>query len=347
MASSSSVLYVEDDPGIARLVEKFLARQGFVVTHAETVKSALKLLRDNAAAFEAIALDHQLPDGTGLEILKALAEIPSKPPVVYVTASADTQVAVAALKAGAADYVPKEISGQFLELLLNSVTSAINRANLERAKEAADQEVRDARDRAEMLLQEVNHRVANSLALVAALIRMQASANPELKGALDETQARITAIADIHRSLYTSDDVRYVEVDTYLSNLIADIDGAIGQNGSVHRIRLEAEPFRCPIDKAISIGMIVTELVTNAYKYAYPDGEAGEIRVKMTRLDGPEANQFCLMVEDDGIGWRDDQSAQGTGLGARIIKMMASSLNTALELEPVPKGTRAVLRFSV
>lgn len=343
--SAISLLYVEDDPGIARLVEKFLGPQGFVIEHAATLEEALQLVRIDAEAFDAIALDHQLPDGTGLDFLKAWAEHPSKAPIVYVTASTETPVAVAALKAGAADYVPKDVSGEFLELLLNAIKNALAKAELERAKEAAEQEVQDARDRAELLLQEVNHRVSNSLTLVAALVRMQAQADPALKGPLSETQARITAVADIHRSLYTSADVKRVQVDAYLANLIADIESAIGSLG--HRIRLDAEPLNCTVDKAIAIGMIITELATNAIKYAYPEGVVGEIRIKMVRPGGENADEVRLVVEDDGVGWRPDQPARGTGLGTRIVNMMAASLNASLEFEPVPRGTSAVVRFFI
>lgn len=135
------------------------------------------------------------------------------PPVVYVTSSGDTRVAVAALKAGAADYVPKDVAGEFLELLATAIEGAIEQARLRREKSAAEEAVREERDRAEMLLREVNHRVGNSLALVAALVRMQSAAvsDPAAVEALKETQARITAIAGIHRRLYTSDDVRFVD----------------------------------------------------------------------------------------------------------------------------------------
>ncbi|WP_026606775.1 sensor histidine kinase [Methylocapsa acidiphila] len=346
MSAIRQLLYIEDDPGIVRLVEKFLDRQGFSVTHAGTLGEARRLISNKTSAFDVVALDHQLPDGAGLELLEVFAENPPKLPVVYVTASADTQVAVAALRAGASDYVPKDISGGFLELLVSALNGAIERAELERAKELAEREIREARDRAELLLQEVNHRVANSLALVAALVRIQGQSDPVVKSALEETQVRITAIADIHRCLSASQDVRQIEMNGYLSKLTSDLENAHCADGRSHRIRLEAEQVICPLDKAVSIGMIITELVTNAYKYAYREGEVGQIRVKLFRSGDPDASQIRLVVEDDGVGWRNHQLAQGTGFGTRIVNMMAASLNAVLRLEPVPNGTCAVVEFS-
>src|SRR5690606_30542774 len=118
----------------------------------------------------------------------------------------ETAIAVEALKSGAADYVHKSVDEDFFVLLASAIDQAVEQSRLREAKEAAEREVREARDRAELLLAEVNHRVANSLALVASLVRLQSSSvsDPTAKDALSETEARITAIAGLHRRLYTS-----------------------------------------------------------------------------------------------------------------------------------------------
>jgi len=101
---------------------------------------------------------------------------------------------------------------------------------------------------------------------------------------------------------------------------------------------------RVPTDKAVSIGVIVTELMTNAYKYAYPEDSRGEIRVVLRRsADG----LLTIDVEDDGVGWKGAGVAQGTGLGSRIITAMAANLQTTVAYEPVAKGTHAVFKFRI
>ena len=96
-----------------------------------------------------VALDHYLTDGTGLDFLAQLAKLDSAPAVVYVTGSSEMNVAVAALKAGAADFVPKTVGDDFLILLGSALEQAVEKARLRAQKEAAEREVRAARDRAE------------------------------------------------------------------------------------------------------------------------------------------------------------------------------------------------------
>ncbi len=337
------VLYVDDDPGIARLVEKALGRRGYHVEHVSNYQAALERLE--SGGIDAIGLDHFMPGGTGLDLLNALQGRVDAPPIVYVTSSGDTALAVAALKAGAADYVPKDVAGEFLELLGSAIDGAIEQKRLVREKAAAEEAVREQRDRAEMLLREVNHRVGNSLALVGALVRMQSLVlqDPAAVAALKESQARINAIARLHKQLYTSDDVRFVAIGSFVGSLADDLQTTMRAEGSPHNVRLETDDFSVPTDKAVSVGVLVTELLTNAYKYAYRNGAAGEIRVSITRAD----DRAKVVVEDDGVGWDGTGVPIGTGLGSKIVSAMATNLRADMSFDPQHKGTRIALNFPI
>lgn len=338
-----TVLYVDDDPGLARLVQKALGRRGYTVERAATAEEAFARLA--RGGIDAMVLDHVLPTGTGLDVLAALSAAPARPPVVYVTASGGAAVAVAALKAGAADYVSKSVGEEFLELLQSAIDQALETARLAAARDRAEREMRDARERAEVLLHEVNHRVANSLALVAALVHMQAKevTDPAAQEALREMQARIMAIAGVHRRLYNSDDVRSVEISEYLGSLLDDLEATMKASGHAATVRLAAAPVRVPTDKAVSIGVVVTELVTNAFKYAYPVAGGGEIRVRFNEVAG---GKVALQVEDDGIGWRGDGPPKGTGMGSRIVAAMARGLGSTIAY-PGKTGCCVCLEFEV
>jgi two-component sensor histidine kinase len=97
-------------------------------------------------------------------------------------------------------------------------------------------------------------------------------------------------------------------------------------------------------DRAVSVGMIVTELLTNAIKYAYPEGGEGEVRVALQQQGG---ERVLLSVEDDGIGWTQNDAPKGTGLGSRIVKSMAATLGSAVQYRPRASGTRAELLLSL
>lgn len=202
-----------------------------------------------------------------------------------------------------------------------------------------------ARERAEVLLAEVNHRVANSLQLVAALVKLQSNAVTDraAKDALAETQARITAIGLIHKRLYSGGDARSVALDEYLNGLLEHLETSMRADGHTATLRHDIDPIRLPTDASVSLGVVVTEWVTNAFKYAYPD-HPGEIRVSLKRSGG---NTSELVVEDDGVGRSDAAPAQGTGLGTRIVNGMAGSLDATIEYVRRQPGTAARLVFPV
>lgn len=339
------VLYIDDDPGLCRLVHRDLERHGFAVATAGDGAAGVALAA--AGGFSAICLDHYMPGQDGLDTLAQLRALPEPPPVVYVTGSEEGRVAVAALRAGAADYVIKQAGGDFRTLLRAAIEDAIEREALRRAHEAAEAAVRAERDRAEelaqsraLLLKEVNHRVANSLQLIASLTRLQerSVADPAARDALAAMRSRVAAIAQVHRRLYTSEDVRTVALHDYLAGLLQELERSV----TGHGIELSAEPLTVPTDRAVSLGVIVTELVTNAMKYAYPGGAGGPIRVRLQA----SAEGGLLAVQDDGVG-HGTATASGTGLGRRIVEAMAASVGGGVELASGPRGTSVTVRFAL
>jgi two-component sensor histidine kinase len=204
-------------------------------------------------------------------------------------------------------------------------------------------ELARARDRAEVLLAEVNHRVANSLQMVASLVKLQANAidDTAVKKALAEAQARISAVGLIHTRLYTSGDVRFVALDEYLPTLLDHLATAMRSEGHGASVTYELAPLKLPTDTSINLGVVVTEWVTNAFKYAYPDWR-GEVRVHLEqRADG----QGELRVEDDGVGRDDAMPAKGTGLGSRLVRAMAATIGGTVEYIGRQPGTAARLVF--
>lgn len=342
-SSVPRLLYIDDDQGLSRLVQKDMARHGFEVVPAYLAADGLRLAAEGQ--FDCIALDHFLPDAEGLEVLPQLLQRADAPPVVYVTGAQESRIAVAALKTGAADYVVKDVAEDFASLLRAAVEDAIARARLRREKEAAEAEVRAARDRAEVLLKEVNHRVGNSLQMVSSFIALQSRnlTDAAAREALKVTQARIEAVAQVHRRLYTSQNVETVRLDDYFTGLTEELRQSLASSDRAPpSILLNVEPVSVPTDRAVSLGVVLTELLTNAVKYAYPSG-GGEIRVRLSRTDG----KGLLLVEDEGVGMPETGTVKGTGLGRTIIGAMAQNLKSRVEYDQSHKGVHASLAFDV
>lgn len=341
------VLFIDDDEGLGLLVKKDLERHGFGAEIALNGASGLK--RIAAGGVDAVVLDHHLPDQEGLSILHEIQKLPDPPPVIYLTGAQDSKTAVAALKAGATDYVIKDIRGEFLALLRADIQSGLQSANLRRAKEAAEAETAAARDRYKalaqeraVLLREVNHRVSNSLQLIASLLQFQSrGATPEIADALMEAHGRVLAVAKVHRSLYTSQNVQSVSLHRYIEALAEDIESAAGDDSAGDSFSLVADPIEIEPDRAVAVGVMLTELVLNARKHAYPAGN-GPIRV---RLQAVEPNLSVLSVEDDGVGFANGVPPESSGLGSVIIKAMAQKLGAEMRYDPGHKGTRAIIAF--
>jgi two-component sensor histidine kinase len=340
------LLYIDDDEALARLVTRGLTRQGFSVVHAASGEDGLARLQQGG--IDVVALDQYMPGLDGLETLHRILEIPDAPPVVFVTASQDSSVAVTALKAGAADYLEKDARGDFVPLLHVAAEAAIRQAMVRKARDEAEAEVHASRDRyaalaaeREVLLREVNHRVGNSLQIIASLLHLQASssAQDDVKAALTNAMGRVAAVAQVHRRLYTSHDLKSVLLNQYLEALLEDLRRS-AEGNRMSRLTLKAEPIEIDPDRAVAIGIIVNELVMNAVKYAYPDG-AGPIHVA---LDA-HGDDLELSIADDGVGLEGSSDPRSTGMGQRIVTAMAQKLDAEVQRDPAHAGTRIVLRF--
>lgn len=344
MSRPARILYIDDDEGLRILVRRALERRGYRVAVADSGPAGEAVAA--AERFDIIAVDHYMPGQDGLETLRRLRRQPNPPPVVYVTGSDESRLAVAALKAGALDYVLKTPGEEFFDLLDSAFQQALSQMRLERDKAEAEEALRATNARLETMLREVNHRVANSLQLVSAFVQMQAAlvGDAGARIALEDTQRRIAAIMQVHRKLYTSDNVEAVDMSSYLATLLRELEDTWSTPESPRRLALQAQPLRLHTDKAVSVGVIVNELVTNACKYAYGPDRPGEVRVALVQ-DGPD--HLLLSVEDDGVGLQNGPPSKGTGLGSRIIGAMAASLKSQIRYDTAGRGVRASLRIGV
>ena len=333
------ILYIDDDAGLRRLVTRALERRGFRVDCATGGREGATMAAERR--YDLIAVDHYMPGQDGLATLDQIRAQPDPPPVIYVTGSEESRVAVAALKAGAIDYIVKTVGEEFFDLLARAIEQGMARMRMLMEKEQAEARLRESNERLEAMLYEVNHRVANSLQLVSSFVYMQARSveGADAKAALEDTQRRIAAIAQVHRRLYSGDRVDRVDMAAYLKSLSHDLEETWSTPEAPRSIGLSAEPVTLDTDKAVAIGVIVNELVANACKYAYPADQAGKVRVALTRSSG----DVLLRVEDDGCGMPGDGSVKGTGIGSKLVNAMVANLRGRLDHDPTHPGVRITI----
>ncbi|HYD99069.1 MAG TPA: histidine kinase dimerization/phosphoacceptor domain -containing protein [Alphaproteobacteria bacterium] len=204
---------------------------------------------------------------------------------------------------------------------MQAANAALDRANGELAAALADKAV---------LFREVHHRVTNNLQVVSALLRAEAGRSPDAaaRAALEATLGRVAAMALLHRVLYRTDRADAVEFGHYLNDLCGALEAALGLAGRGIALRVDAEPGTVDLDRAVPVGLMVNEAVTNAAKHAFPAGRPGTIAVSARRT----GTEMVVEVRDDGVGMA-AEAESGPGVGRSLTRGLARQAGATLEFE--------------
>ena len=225
------------------------------------------------------------------------------------------------------------------------------------ARQRAEEQIRSSLKEKEILLQEIHHRVKNNLQIISGLLTLQAdqAAGRPLDDVFRESQDRIRSIALVHEKLYRSHNLAEIAFDEYLRALVENLFISHGVTASRIIPKYEMEPILFSIEKAIPLGLIVNELVTNALKHAYPDGHQGEIRITLHKsrgtarrapTDGENVHSCELIVADDGVGLPAGFKADSQkSLGMHLVSMLSQQLGAELKVKSGP-GAEFRLIFS-
>lgn len=219
-----------------------------------------------------------------------------------------------------------------LEQRVADRTAALTLANAELGAALKDKEV---------LFREVHHRVKNNLQVICSLLRLQADRLPrEQRQGFEESLSRVQAMSLVHEMLYRSNQPSRIDFADYSRQLVDTLADAFADEMSRVRFTVRAEPLVLDLDTAIPLGLLVSELVGNAVKHAFPDGRTGTVTLDLEH----SADKATLRVSDDGIGL--PPARRSGGLGLMLVESLASQVDGALSLGHGPQGgTVAELRF--
>jgi PAS domain S-box-containing protein len=226
---------------------------------------------------------------------------------------------------------------------LAEMISALSYANLTLAKSLLDQKILTAQR--EILLKELQHRVKNSLTVVSSLLGLEKEklTDPHCLEVFVKTRARIRSMSAIYEKLYLSADLENVELAPYIVDLAETLLGAYELKSGDVRIRTHLDDVRIDTKRALPLGLILNELITNALKYAYPAGSQGEIRIDLKKTDG----MIELSVADDGAGWPPDFDPQTTdSMGWNLIRLLAGQIDGEISASG-KAGSRVTLRLKL
>lgn len=196
----------------------------------------------------------------------------------------------------------------------------------------------------DVLLREIHHRVKNNMQMLSSLMRLQARTVEDVRtrAMLQEGEARIRSMGLIHEKLYQSENVSSIHMPDYLNTLAAELLRTAGRAPEGPQLRLGVAPIALGIDTALPCGLIVTELVQNALKYAFPGGRGGLITISLGRESD---HSLSLVVMDDGVGLPEGFDAKACrSLGMRLVTMLTDQLHGRLTLSSGP-GLRAEINF--
>jgi two-component sensor histidine kinase/Tfp pilus assembly protein PilF len=210
-------------------------------------------------------------------------------------------------------------------------------AEVKRQKEVIEAQLKEK----ELLLREIHHRVKNNLQTVSSLLSIQGRgiADEKAKEAVNDSRLRVKSMALIHQDLYREGDLTGVRMDDYVAKLA---NGLLTSYAMADRVRLDlrVQPINLDVDTAVPLGLILNELITNALKYAWPDGRHGALAIALREAE----DTLELEVADDGVGIADPSavSAGGTGFGLGMIRTFSSKLKAEHRING-EKGTTVSL----
>jgi two-component sensor histidine kinase/putative methionine-R-sulfoxide reductase with GAF domain/HAMP domain-containing protein len=228
---------------------------------------------------------------------------------------------------------------RLLKTIAATVGAAIQNAQLYGAMEQevqerkrAEEEIKLSLREKEVLLKEIHHRVKNNLQIITSLLNLQSAQikDPEALLMFRESQARVRSMALIHEKLYQSKDLARIDFAGYVRELMVYLFRSYTVNPDQIQTELDTSDIYLGIDTAIPCGLIISELVTNSMKYAFPDGKRGHLYVGLQEL--PDGN-LVLKVADDGVGFADDFDwRESDSLGLQLVSTLTAQLHGTMQV---------------
>ena len=211
----------------------------------------------------------------------------------------------------------------------------------------AEEQIRSSLKEKEVLLREIHHRVKNNMQVISSLLKLQSDTvkDKQVIESLINSQLRVQAMAAVHETLYSTENMVSIDFNTYVSKLTRTIFQSYGISSNQIEFKIVAESIKLGVDQATPVGLLINELVSNSLKHAFPENRKGEIAII---LKGTNKDEAELIVSDNGIGLPEDLDWRKTDtLGLRLVNLIAENqLDGNIDLER-DKGTCFIITFKL
>lgn len=234
-------------------------------------------------------------------------------------------------------------SSVLLILLTFSIIIYLQKRKASQKIQAKNEIINKSLKERESLLKEIHHRVKNNLQIIASLLYLQSGKfeNEDYKKVLEEGQGRVRSMALIHQKLYENEDLKNIPFDEYLMELVTEIRSSFGPEMKKVSIDINAKNIEFDIDTAIPLGLIVNEMATNAFKYAFNNLDSGSFSISIHQSEG----EYVIKIQDDGQGIPESVDIRKVkSLGLRLVRMLSQQLEADFHFE-TGNGTSFELKF--
>ncbi len=234
--------------------------------------------------------------------------------------------------------VPVRVGGEIIALF----AMYIDISERKKYQEKIENNLREKRT----LLEEIHHRVKNNLAILSGLLQLKGleTEDPTLQEILQESQSRIQSMALVHEKFYEFDSLAEIELRQYTKDLVETLRQTLTMSEEQVQVNLDADKVHLDIHQAVPLGILLNEILTNAFKYAFPDGEEGEINIDINR----EGNHVSIQVQDNGVGLPEDLDMENSeSLGIRLMHELTDQLEASFNIDSGNWGTAIKVEFEI
>ncbi len=343
-----TLLFVEDNDTIRSLYEKRLRKRVETFYVAENGQEGLEKFK--AKNPDLIITDISMPIMNGLDMIREIKKLSDDVQVIVMSAYSVKEYFLDAINLGVNGYLIKPVDPVRLYALIDQLAGNIllkkALAEKEIRRRVAEKNLKRSLDEKDVLLKEVHHRVKNNMQIISSILTMQERLveDEKLRTVLAESRNRIRSMALIHENLYQHENLANIQFSNYVKSLAGNLSRTYYDIQHQVRFEYEVADVYLPLDIGIPCGLIINELISNAFKHAFKENGEGVIRIALLNKGRKE---FVLQVADNGKGMEPDFDIKASrSLGMRIVFKLVQQIDGKLEYD-FSNGTKYDIHFKI